>query len=65
MTNTIVSLISILVLCITTSTGRKTLNTTRELSTSSLITNNGICKTMVETQGYTCEEHKINIITKM
>ncbi|RHN68989.1 putative triacylglycerol lipase [Medicago truncatula] len=60
MTSTIVSLISILVFCITISKGRKTLNTTHELSTSSLITNiNGICKTMVETQGYTCEEHKV------
>lgn len=59
MDSTIVSLISILVLCITTSQGRNTLKTAHEFSTSSLVTNNGICKTMVETQGYTCEEHKV------
>lgn len=22
----------------------------------------GICKTMIETQGYTCEEHKVSIL---
>ncbi|KAL5058694.1 hypothetical protein RYX36_030298 [Vicia faba] len=54
-----VSLISILLLCITIAQGRETLHTSNQFSASSLVNNDdGICKTMVETQGYTCEEHK-------
>ncbi|CAI8613338.1 unnamed protein product [Vicia faba] len=55
-----VSLISILLLCITIAQGRETLHTSNQFSASSLVNNDdGICKTMVETQGYTCEEHKV------
>lgn len=55
----LVSLISIVLFCITVAQGRKTLHTTNEISASSLVTNDDICKSMVETQGYTCEEHKV------
>jgi lysosomal acid lipase/cholesteryl ester hydrolase len=61
MASTIVSLISILLLCITIAQGRKALYTTNEFSASSPIINDGICKNIVEIQGYTCEEHKVNI----
>jgi hypothetical protein len=61
MANIGVSLISLVLFCSTASHGRKTLYTTKEISASSLIINDGICKTMVEIQGYTCEEHKVNI----
>jgi len=55
----VVNLFSIVLLCITIAQGRKTLNTGNEFSASSLLNNDdGICKIMVETQGYTCEEHK-------
>jgi lysosomal acid lipase/cholesteryl ester hydrolase len=56
----VISLLSILLFCITIAQGRKTLYTSNDFSASSLNTNDGICKTMVETQGYTCEEHKVN-----
>jgi len=57
----VVGLFSIVLLCITIAQGRKTLNTSNEFSASSLVNNDdGICKSMVETQGYTCEEHKVN-----
>lgn len=56
----LVSLISIVLFCITVAQGRKTLHTTNVISASSLVTNDDICKSMVETQGYTCEEHKVN-----
>jgi len=59
----VVSLISIVLFCIAAAQGRKTLHTNNEFSASTPVTNNydGICKTIVETQGYTCEEHKVNI----
>lgn len=55
---------SILLICITVSIsvsaqGRKSLYTTNEFSANSLVTNDGICKTLVETQGYKCEEHTV------
>jgi len=56
----LVSLISIVLFCITVTQGRKTLHTTNEISASSIVTNDDICKSMVETQGYKCEEHKVN-----
>ncbi|KAK2415434.1 triacylglycerol lipase [Trifolium repens] len=59
MASRVISLLSILLLCITIAQGRKTLYTSNDFSASSLNTNDGICKTMVETQGYTCEEHKV------
>jgi hypothetical protein len=62
MASIVVSLISILLFFITVAQERKTLYTTKEFLASSPIINDGICKTMVETQGYTCEEHKVNII---
>ncbi|CAJ2645645.1 unnamed protein product [Trifolium pratense] len=55
----VISVLSILLLCITIIQGRKTLYTSNDFSASSLNTDDGICKTMVETQGYTCEEHKV------
>jgi lysosomal acid lipase/cholesteryl ester hydrolase len=61
MVSIVVSFISTVLLCITATHGRKTLYTTKEFSASSPVINDGICKTMVETQGYTCEEHKVNI----
>jgi len=57
----VIGLFSIVLLCITIAQGRKALNTINEFSASSLVNNDdGICKSMVETQGYTCEEHKVN-----
>ncbi|GAU23919.1 hypothetical protein TSUD_181080 [Trifolium subterraneum] len=55
----VISLLSILLLYITIAQGRKTLYTSNDFSASSLDPNDGICKTMVETQGYICEEHKV------
>ncbi|WJX38825.1 hypothetical protein P8452_26445 [Trifolium repens] len=59
MANIGVSLISLVLFFSIAAHGRKTLYTTKEISASSLIINDGICKTMVEIQGYTCEEHKV------
>ncbi|KAK2396133.1 triacylglycerol lipase [Trifolium repens] len=59
MASTIVSLISILLFCITVAQGRKALYTINEFSASSPVINDGICKNIVEIQGYTCEEHKV------
>ncbi|RHN69000.1 putative triacylglycerol lipase [Medicago truncatula] len=57
----VVSLISIVLFYIAAAQGRKTLHTNNEFFASSPVTNNydGICKTIVETQGYTCEEHTV------
>ncbi|WJX82732.1 hypothetical protein P8452_65454 [Trifolium repens] len=53
-----ISLISIILLCITIAQRRKTVTTSSEFSAFS--TNiDGICKIMVETQGYICEEHTV------
>ncbi|TKY47924.1 Triacylglycerol lipase 2 [Spatholobus suberectus] len=61
MANTVVRLLSIVLLCITTAQGRKNFHPNSEWSTSSSVINHvdGICQTMVETQGYTCEEHMV------
>ncbi|KAG4399077.1 hypothetical protein GLYMA_08G167700v4 [Glycine max] len=63
MASTVVSLSSIVLLCtITAVQGRKTLHhLNNEWLTSYSVINDidGICKTMVETQGYTCEEHQV------
>ncbi|XP_061355410.1 triacylglycerol lipase 2-like [Gastrolobium bilobum] len=59
MANIAVFLFSLVLLCITAAQGRKTLYPNNELPASSPVTNDGICKTMVDTQGYTCEEHKV------
>ncbi|CAJ2668468.1 unnamed protein product [Trifolium pratense] len=59
MASTIVSLISILLICIAIAQGKNTLYTTKEFSVSSSVNNDGICKTIVETQGYICEEHTV------
>lgn len=58
----LISFISIVLLCITSTQGRKSLYTTNnEFSASSLATNDdGVCSTPVKIQGYTCEEHKVN-----
>ncbi|XP_027190376.1 triacylglycerol lipase 2-like [Cicer arietinum] len=57
----LISFISIVLLCITSTQGRKSLYTTNnEFSASSLATNDdGVCSTPVKIQGYTCEEHKV------
>ncbi|KAK7306903.1 hypothetical protein VNO77_44864 [Canavalia gladiata] len=39
--------------------GRKTLQPTNEGKTLSPLISDGMCKTMAETQGYACEEHKV------
>ncbi|KAK7306901.1 hypothetical protein VNO77_44862 [Canavalia gladiata] len=59
MANTIVSLISLVLFCITATQGRKTLQANNEGQTLSPFNSDGMCKTMVETQGYACEEHKV------
>ncbi|KAL2331049.1 hypothetical protein Fmac_018630 [Flemingia macrophylla] len=57
----VIGLFSIVLLCIAAAQGRKTLHLTNEWLTSYPVIHDidGICKTMVETQGYTCEEHKV------
>ncbi|KAI4305728.1 hypothetical protein L6164_029076 [Bauhinia variegata] len=47
-----ISLVSVLVLCISAAEGRKTLHPINGEA-------DGICKTLVERQGYTCEEHTV------
>ncbi|RDX70564.1 Triacylglycerol lipase 2, partial [Mucuna pruriens] len=61
MARTVLSLFSIVLLCITAAQGRKTLHLNNEWLTPYPVINeiDGICKTMIETQGYTCEEHKV------
>ncbi|KAL5076181.1 hypothetical protein RYX36_015165 [Vicia faba] len=56
-----ITLISIFLLCTAAAEaeGRKLLHTTNEFSVYSPINSDGICKTMVETQGYKCEEHTV------
>ncbi|KAK2442547.1 triacylglycerol lipase [Trifolium repens] len=58
MVTKVVSFMSILT-CITIAQGKNTFYTTKFFSTSSLVSNDGICKTLVETQGYACEEHTV------
>lgn len=57
-----ITLISVLLLCTAAAAaqGRKLLHTTNEFSAYSPITNDGICKTLVEKQGYKCEEHTVD-----
>ncbi|XP_047159370.1 triacylglycerol lipase 2-like [Vigna umbellata] len=63
MADVVVSLFSLVLLCMAAGAqGRKTLRLGHQWLTSyPVIDDNvdGICKTMVETQGYTCEEHKV------
>ncbi|KAK7339353.1 hypothetical protein VNO77_20014 [Canavalia gladiata] len=59
MATTIICLILMALLCIIVVEGRKNLHLNNESPISSPITNDGVCKTMVETQGYTCEEHEV------
>jgi len=59
----LISFISIVLLCISATQARKTLYTTNDFSAFSPVTGDGICKTLVEPQGYPCEEHKVNNIT--
>jgi len=59
----LISLISIVLLCIIETQGRKPLYTTNDFSTFSPVTGDGICKSLAEPQGYPCEEHKVNNIT--
>lgn len=63
MANTVLSLFSIVLLWMITAEGRKTLHLNNEWLTFSPFINDidGVCKTMVETQGYTCEEHEVHI----
>jgi len=56
----VVGLISIVLVFIAPVQGRKTLHTYNEFS--AINDYDGICKTIVEKQGYTCEEHKVHII---
>lgn len=63
MANVVVSLFSLVLLCMAAGAqGRKTLRLGHQWLTSYPVIDDdvdGICKTMVETQGYTCEEHKV------
>ncbi|XP_020230330.1 triacylglycerol lipase 2 [Cajanus cajan] len=62
MANIVVCLFSIIIfLCTTAAQGRQNFHPNNEWPTSSLVTNQdgGICQTIVETQGYTCEEHQV------
>lgn len=56
-------LLSLLLACITVAKGRKSLyslNSKDEVPSVFRSTDgDGICKSMVETQGYKCEEHKV------
>ncbi|RYR06468.1 triacylglycerol lipase 2-like [Arachis hypogaea] len=61
MANIVTSLLLVLLIRITAVHGRKTLQENNELPASSSIAaaDTGICKIMVEKNGYTCEEHKV------
>ncbi|WVZ20172.1 hypothetical protein V8G54_007494 [Vigna mungo] len=62
MANVVVSLFSLLLCMAAGAQGRKTLRLGHQWLTSYPVIDDdvdGICKTMVETQGYTCEEHKV------
>ncbi|KAK7339325.1 hypothetical protein VNO77_19985 [Canavalia gladiata] len=59
MANAIVGWFLMAMLCITTIQGRTTHHSNNGWSTSSSIISDGVCKTRVETQGYTCEEHEV------
>jgi len=65
MTTTTVSLFSIVLLCSTAAQGMKELHSNTELPISFSVNDfddAGICKTMAETKGYTCEEHKVLLL---
>jgi len=68
MANTVVSLFSLFLLCMAAAAaakGRKTLSLDHQWLTSYPVIDDdvdGICKTMVETQGYKCEEHKVHML---
>ncbi|XP_057732855.1 triacylglycerol lipase 2-like [Arachis stenosperma] len=61
MANIVTSLLLVLLIRITPVHGRKPLQENNELPASSSIAaaDTGICKIMVEKNGYTCEEHKV------
>ena len=61
MANTVVSLVSIALLCITTVQGRTNFHGTPSSVTDHDFHIDGICQTAVETKGYQCEEHKVHI----
>lgn len=54
-----ISLISILLICITAAAQERK-SFSNNFSALSQVNGDGICKTLVETQGYKCEEHKVN-----
>ena len=62
MANTLTTLIFVILLGISADGLRKvpySINSRDGTSLSSLVGDDGICKTMVETQGYVCEEHTV------
>ncbi|KAK7292388.1 hypothetical protein RIF29_08166 [Crotalaria pallida] len=58
MANVVVSLFSIVLLCIIAAQVRKEIYAYNEFP-SSQVTNDSICKTFVEPHGYKCEEHQV------
>ncbi|KAK7327224.1 hypothetical protein VNO80_31589 [Phaseolus coccineus] len=59
MANTVVSLVSIALLCITTAQGRTNFEATPSSVNDHDFQIDGICQTAVVTQGYQCEEHEV------
>ncbi|KAK7327223.1 hypothetical protein VNO80_31588 [Phaseolus coccineus] len=62
MASTVVTFFSLVLLCMAPAQGRKTPTLHNQSLTSNSVIHDyvdGICKTMVEAQGYTCEEHKV------
>lgn len=61
MANTVVSLVSIALLCLTTAQGSTNFHGISSSVTDHDFHIDGICETAVETKGYQCEEHKVHI----
>ncbi|CAK9184075.1 unnamed protein product [Ilex paraguariensis] len=59
MTNSLVSIILVVVFCGLAAGTRTTLFLTEAQDAVSAVADDGICKSMVETQGYFCEEHMV------
>lgn len=66
----IISLLVVILLCFSTSVGARKFNKQSTTTTTMLgeftttplvVEQDGICKSMVETRGYICEEHQVSI----
>jgi len=60
MANTVVSLVSIALLCVTIAQGRPNFEATPSSVNDHGFQIDGICQTAVVTQGYKCEEHQVH-----